>query len=172
MLQTSASFPRAVHGPPRMPRLMREGSTRPAGEPGRGRFDARVPLAHRPAPIRAWWHRAWGRWWAPVAPGVGPLVGSGGAGRGLRWHRRWRRGAPRRSPVEVPYEVPSPLRVRHGSAAPCPAPRTLHPPARMGPWLPGCTLANHCSRFAPRLDTRRCAVSLLRWVVLGRLASL
>ncbi len=170
---------------------MREGSTRPAGEPGRGRFhraqlhpsDARVPLAHRLAPIRAWWRRAWGRRCAPAAPGVGPLVGSGGAGSGAvgglrwrragrRWHRPWPRAALRRSPVEVPYEVPSPLRVRHGSAAPCPAPRTLHQPARLGPWLPGCTLANHCSRFAPCLDTRRCAVSLLLWVVLGRLASL
>jgi hypothetical protein len=166
--------------PPRTPRLMREGSTRPAGEPGRGRLhraqlhpsDARGPLAHRPAPIRVWWRwtwavgglrwrRAWGRWWAPVAPGVG----SGGTGRGAELH-------PVEVPYEVPYEVPSPLRVCDGSAAPCPAPRTLDPPARMGPWLPDCTLANHCSCFAPRLDTRRCAVSLLLWVVLGRLASL
>ena len=39
-------------------------------------------------------------------------MGSGGTGRGAELH-----------PVEVPYEVPSPLRVRHGSAAPCPASR-------------------------------------------------
>ncbi len=38
-----------------------------------------------------------------------------------------------------------------------------------GPWLPGCTLADHPSRFVRVLDTRLCAVSLLAWVVLGLL---
>lgn len=38
-----------------------------------------------------------------------------------------------------------------------------------GPWLPGCTLADHPSRFVGGLDTRLCAVSLLAWVILGLL---
>lgn len=36
-----------------------------------------------------------------------------------------------------------------------------------GPWLPGCILAGHPSRFVHGLDRRLCAVSLLAWVVLG-----
>ena len=36
-------------------------------------------------------------------------------------------------------------------------------------WLPGCTLADHPSRFVRGLDTRLCTVSLLAWVVLGLL---
>jgi hypothetical protein len=47
------------------------------------------------------------------------------------------------------------------------SPRVRYPSTRMGPWLPGGTLAAQGPRFALRLDRRFCPVSLLFRVALG-----
>jgi hypothetical protein len=68
--------------------------------------------------------------------------------------------APEVAPEKVPLSALHQRRAR--DTANDSATRTaVDPPARIGPWLPVCTLADLLSRFARGLDTRRCPVSLL-----------
>ena len=130
-----------------------------------------------------WWCW-WARWWRVVAPLVALSGGVGGPGgghavatrlpclpvwmRAVLWHvhtgqtgghvdaASWRASRQAGRPFAARFLVA----VDAGRA----------PFARLcGPWLPGCTLAAHPSRFVRGLDTRLCAVSLLAWVVLGLL---
>ncbi len=139
------------------------------------------------------------RWWRVVAPLValvGPVVARGGATGGAEWWRWWARWWPRcRYPPPLPARLDARCAfgtsIRAGQEATSTrtswrasrqARRSVAarfvvavdagraPFARLcGPWLPGCTLADHPSCFVRGLDTRLCAVSLLAWVVLGLL---
>jgi hypothetical protein len=145
-----------------------EHSTGLAGERG----CRRVPSASRQAGTRAGFTGRPGgvagddlelaQWWRGGRHGLqlrrgGAAIGSGGAGRG-----------PGVAPAVAPEKVPLKFRCQPRiSAAPAtwptiPPRRTaVDPLARIGPWLPVCTLADLLARFARGLDTRRCPVSLL-----------
>jgi hypothetical protein len=142
----------------------------PISQPGCGQASPGAPVA--PPVTIPHLRRDWPRW---CRGGLqlrrgGAGGAGGGAGRGAGMAPGVAPGGPVRgageSPAEVPFSAPhqpriSPAPATRHSPPPPPYRVAVDPPARMGPWLPGCTLADLLSRSARVLDTRGCPMSLL-----------
>jgi len=134
------------------------------------------PAAEVAPAVAPGWLQRWRRGGSGGGAGVAPAVAPGWLRRWLRGGSGpWRRGGSGRGaegrPASLcgwgPSSVPPPLHVSSWATLP----RLISALARVGPRLPGRTLADQLSRFAAPVDTRRRRVPLQPWAVVGSSAS-